>query len=149
MEKLTIRPIVASDTEMVLDLMKALAIHHNHLEYLKIDCETFIRYAFCENPIIGMHVAELDSEIVGYVSYTRNFSIWAGSFYLNIDDVFVRPEFRSLGVGGKMMQWVQSEKSGEINRIRWEVEKDNHRAIQFYENLGAILWIKGICNWSI
>ena len=35
------------------------------------------------------------------------------------------------------------------SRIRWEVEQDNHRAIKFYQNLGAQLDIKRLFRWNI
>jgi ribosomal protein S18 acetylase RimI-like enzyme len=35
------------------------------------------------------------------------------------------------------------------NRVCWQVEKDNHAAIKFYERLGANIEIKGLFKWDI
>ncbi|WP_224996221.1 GNAT family N-acetyltransferase [Cesiribacter sp. SM1] len=147
---ITIRKVTEQDTDAFLEMMKALATYHHQLEFVKIDRETFIQHTFRENPIIGACVAEKDGVLIGYVSYTKNFSIWAGSVYLNIDDVFVKQEYRSTGVGERMMNFVKQETRADgINMIRWESEKDNHKAIRFYERLGASLRVKAIFMWSV
>ena len=39
--------------------------------------------------------------------------------------------------------------ANDVKRIKWEVEQDNYRAIQFYERLGADFDIKGIFKWDV
>jgi len=38
-------------------------------------------------------------------------------------------------------------KEKDINLIRWEVEKDNEKAIEFYNSLGAEISMKGVFRW--
>ncbi|WP_439879614.1 GNAT family N-acetyltransferase [Pontibacter sp. MBLB2868] len=146
--KIVIRNMAKADTDSVLGMMRDLAVHHDQLEYVKIDREQFVAQAFREHPSFGVFVAEAAGELVGYVSYTLNFSIWAGSTFLGIDDVFVKPGYRSLGVGQQLMTYTrkEAERLG-LSHLKWEVEKDNHRAIRFYEDLGASLRIKGVVTW--
>jgi ribosomal protein S18 acetylase RimI-like enzyme len=33
-------------------------------------------------------------------------------------------------------------------KLKWEVQEDNHKAINFYKRLGAEVNIKGVCHWS-
>ncbi|GGX29320.1 GNAT family N-acetyltransferase [Aquimarina muelleri] len=40
-------------------------------------------------------------------------------------------------------------KEKNISLIKWEVEKDNVRAIEFYNRLGAKITEKGIFRWNI
>lgn len=142
--------MVESDTDAVLELMKDLAIWHDQLEYVKITEDTFVQHAFGPEPLIEACVAEAAGVLVGYVSFTRNFSIWAGRTFLAIDDVFVKSEFRSCGVGERMMRYVQQvAKSAGIDRIRWEAEKDNNEAIRFYQRLGAEHKLKAVFNWAV
>ena len=69
---------------------------------------------------------------------------------MNIDDVFVWQEFRGRKVGELLMRRAKEvcENTG-CSRIRWQVEKDNHGAIKFYQRLGAELNIKGLFNWEL
>ena len=39
--------------------------------------------------------------------------------------------------------------SMNANFMRWEVEKDNDKAIDFYKKLGAEMKIKGVFGWKL
>lgn len=138
------------DATSVFQLMKALAQHEGQSEYLKIDLDTFKSHAFKDQPSLGAVVAEQHGQLIGYVSYTINFSIWLGAAYMQVDDVYVMPDFRSAGVGRQLMQGVKEDaKRLKLPLIRWGVEKDNVKAIAFYKRLGATYKEKGLCNWYI
>lgn len=145
-----IRRMVVDDTDAVMQLIREEAIYHDQLEYVKIDKETFIDKAFGKNALFGVYVAELDGELIGYVSYTINFSIWAGQKYMSIDDVFITEACRGMGAGKALMSSVKDGAlAAGLTMIRWEVEVDNQRAISFYEGLGARYRQKGIFTWSV
>ncbi|WP_218044885.1 GNAT family N-acetyltransferase [Kiloniella majae] len=69
---------------------------------------------------------------------------------MNIDDVFVRDEFRGQRLGEKLMFAARDLcKEKGVDRLRWEVQQDNDKAIKFYQRLGAKVNIKGVCKWGI
>lgn len=69
---------------------------------------------------------------------------------MNLDDLFVWDKYRSQRVGQQLMSKLSEVCiAGGANRIRWEVEKDNMRAINFYNKLGAQVDIKGMCRWDV
>ena len=69
---------------------------------------------------------------------------------MNIDDVYVWPEYRGLKVGEALMVKAKDVcKSRGFQRLKWQVEQDNHQAIKFYKRLGAEVDIKGVCRWSV
>jgi len=78
-------------------------------------------------------------EIVGYTNYSIIYYSWVGkSLYL--DDIYVRPSFRSKGIGKKLMNKVfDKAKREKCNRVRWQVSKWNSSAIKFYKKIGAIV----------
>jgi len=145
-----VREANANDIDIVYDLIMAIAKHHDQQQYVVTDKNELLTAGFGKQPQFGVLLAEIDGKVAGYCSYTWNYSIWLGSTYMNIDDVFVWQEFRGQKVGEKLMikaKEICQNKGG--NRIRWEVEQDNHAAIKFYERLGANVDIKGLFKWDI
>jgi len=146
----TIREATISDIDVVYDLINAIAKHHNQEQYVVTNTDELIKSGFSDKPSFGVLLAEIDDEIAGYCSYTWNYSIWLGSSYMNIDDVFVWENFRGQQVGEKLMFKAKEVcLANGASRIKWEVEQDNDGAIKFYERLGANLGIKGLFRWDI
>jgi GNAT superfamily N-acetyltransferase len=146
----TVREATISDVDVVYDLIIAIAKHHNQEQYVITNKNELISSGFADNPSFGVLLAEINGEVAGYCSYTWNYSIWHGSTYMNIDDVFVWEQFRGKQVGEILMF-----KAKEVcltkgaTRIIWQVEQENHGAIKFYQRLGANLDIKGFFRWDV
>ena len=90
-----------------------------------------------EKKYINFFIAEEKGNVIGVAVYSFAYYPWVGkSFY--IEDLFVKPEYRSMGVGTKLLiklfQFAQKE---GCNRLRWEVEEKNIGAQKFYSKLGA------------
>ena len=146
----TVRQANSSDVNRIYDLILAIAGHHDQSRYVKTNPGELLESGFGANPDFGFLLAEHDGSIVGYASFTINYSIWLGQKYLNIDDVYVDSTSRVLCIGEKLMQESKShcDRIG-ISRIRWEVQTDNHNAIRFYERLGAQMIEKGVFTWDV
>jgi len=147
-----IRKATQKDAKALLDLIKGLAQYHNQLQYLKIELDQLIDSGFSQLqfPKFEAIVAENKGSLIGYVTYTWNYSIWNGSTYMAIDDVFVSKQFRGNNIGQKLMQYTKDIcTSKNIEHIKWEVESTNEKAIQFYKRLGAEVNNKSIVKWHI
>lgn len=146
----TVREATILDIDTLYDLIIAIAKHHNQEQFVVTTKDELINFGFRNSPSFGVLLAEINGKIAGYCSYTWNYSIWLGSTYMNIDDVFVWDKLRGQRVGEKLMF-----KAKEVclakgaGRIKWEVEQDNHGAIKFYERLGANMDIKGLFRWDV
>lgn len=149
---ITIRKAVSKDAKALFDLIKELATYEAQLQYLKTDLDRIIDLGFSnfKSPKFEAIVAENKGVLIGYVTYTWNYSIWNGSKYMTIDDVFVCKQFRGNNIGHKLMQYVKDIcASKNIELIKWEVESNNEKAIHFYKKLGAEVNNKSIVKWHI
>ncbi|WP_235297122.1 GNAT family N-acetyltransferase [Portibacter marinus] len=148
MKELKIRKATRDDVLVLFDLIMAIAIHHNQEKFVLTDKKELLKAAFGKDPKFEVLLAEFKEEIAGYLSYTWNYSIWKGKNYMNLDDLFVKEKFRGLKIGLELMQKAKSISENESSGlIRWEVEKNNHKAIEFYERLGTKMVEKGIFKW--
>jgi len=147
---LHIRPATAEDVDALYDLILGIARYHDQEQFVLTTKSELLASGFLDSPKFEILLAEYDSQIAAYVSFTRNYSIWLGDQYIHIDDVFVKDKFRSKGIGEALMNSlkVQAKVDG-ISKIKWEVQADNLKAIKFYTGLGATLRTKGLFSWKV
>ena len=144
-----VREANETDVESLFELIIAIAEHHNQREFVRTSVSTLREDGFGLNPRFGAILAEADGQLVGYASFTWNYSIWLGSAFMNIDDVYVSEAHRGLGIGeALMLKARQVCRAQGHNRVRWEVQPDNAAAIRFYERLGATMRTKGVFGWD-
>jgi len=84
-------------------------------------------------------------EPIGLALYFFNFSTWTGRPGIYLEDLYVKPEYRSQGVGkaffGQLGKIAQEKNCA---RLDWSVLKWNQPSIDFYEKrLGA----KSMSEW--
>lgn len=92
-------------------------------------------------------VVENDNqEVVGFALYYFGYSTWKGQT-IYLEDLYVKPEYRKLGLGDKLFERVVEEgKNKGVKRMDWQVLDWNEPAIKFYEKKKAYLdgeWING------
>ncbi len=144
-----IRDATSADVDSLFELIMDIAKYHNQEQYVATNKAELLKSGFGAEPKFGVLLAEFDSKIAGYLSYTWNYSIWNGGEHMNLDDLFVKGDFRGKKVGQMLMEAAKSESlKRSINYIRWEVETDNEKAIAFYEKLGANMAEKVIFKWK-
>lgn len=57
---------------------------------------------------------------------------------MELKELFVLPDHRSLGVGRALVEWVETRAVEQnVCRIDWHVKAENKRGIRFYETFGA------------
>ena len=100
--------------------------------------EGLIRDGFCANPFYYCLIAEYEGRPAGFAFYFFNYSTWVGRPGIYVEDLFVHPEFRRLGIGKALLKEVAAialEKG--CQRMQWEVLDWNTPAIDFYRAIGA------------
>lgn len=89
-------------------------------------------------PEIQYFVAEVESQVVGQVMLTREWSDWRNGWAVWIQSVYVHKDHRGQGIFGRLFEHVRQivEQQPDIIMIRLYVEQDNETAIRTYEKLG-------------
>jgi GNAT superfamily N-acetyltransferase len=100
--------------------------------------EGLLRDGFGPNPYYQCLIAEQNGTPAGFALYFFNYSTWMGRPGIYLEDLFVLPEFRGIGIGKSLLQQVAAiaiEK--DCRRLQWEVLDWNTPAIDFYRAMGA------------
>ncbi len=138
MDTFEIRKAVPSDVPVILQFIKELAAFEK-LQHEVVTTEALLStYLFGEKKVASALVGELSGEAVGMALYFYSFSTFLARPGLYLEDLFIRPEFRSRGFGEMMIrELVKIAVEENCGRIEWAVLNWNERAIQFYKSLGA------------
>jgi GNAT superfamily N-acetyltransferase len=134
----TIRAAVPADTPQILSFIRALAAYEREPDAVTATQEGLMRDGFGPHPFYSCLIAEQDGQPAGFALYFFNYSTWMGCPGLYLEDLFVQPEFRGLGIGKALLQRVAAiavEKN--CPRLQWEVLDWNTPAIDFYRAMGA------------
>jgi GNAT superfamily N-acetyltransferase len=134
----TIRPATVKDVAQILSFIRALAAYERTPDAATATEADLIRDGFGPNPFYFCLIAEYDGQPAGFALYFFNYSTWLGRPGLYLEDLFVQPEFRGLGIGKALLKQVAAiavEKN--CRRLQWEVLDWNTPAIDFFRAMGA------------
>jgi len=134
----TIRPATPADVSLILALIRALAAYEREPDAVIATEADLLRDGFGANPFYFCLIAEHDGAPAGFALYFFNYSTWLGRPGLYLEDLFVLPELRGLGIGKALLQRVAAiaiEK--QCPRLQWEVLDWNTPAVDFYTAMGA------------
>jgi GNAT superfamily N-acetyltransferase len=101
--------------------------------------ETQISTALFSQPAtLRAHVAEVDGEVAAMALWFLNFSTWDGVEGIYLEDLYVRPPFRRLGLArGLLAALAQECLDNDYTRLSWAVLNWNTDAIALYQAVGA------------
>lgn len=135
---ITFRPARRGDGELLLRLIEELA-RYEKLE----DCVTATA-AELERELFEAGHAEAvfalaDGEEAGYALFFHNFSTFAARPGLYLEDLFVLPEKRGLGIGRALMAELERiARARGCRRFEWSCLDWNEPAKDFYRARGAL-----------
>jgi GNAT superfamily N-acetyltransferase len=133
-----VREAGAGDVPLLLELFAELAVYE-HLESEMHATEELLAEAlFGEQPAARALIGECDSRAAGYALYFPTFSSFLARRGVWLEDVFVRPEHRGVGLGRALLAAVAAaarEHGG--GRLEWTALHWNELALGFYKGLGA------------
>jgi len=137
-ELISIREATASDTPVILQLIRELA------EYEKLPHEVTATEAGLAETLFGnRRVAEVllveeKGTAAGFCLFFHNYSTFVGKPGLYIEDIFIRPEHRGKGLGKMLFAHVAGiARERDCGRMEWWVLDWNKPAIEFYAGMGA------------
>ena len=94
---------------------------------------------FCEQPRLFCIVVEMNLKLVGFASYTFDFSTWDAQSFLYLDCLYLDHESRGLGIGNTVIgKLVEIATANSCINIQWQTPGWNERAIKFYHRVGGM-----------
>jgi GNAT superfamily N-acetyltransferase len=144
--RFTLRPAVPADAAVIVELIRELAAYEK-LEHLVVATpESIAPHLFGDKPSAEVVLAEVDGGVVGFALFFTNFSTFLGRPGLYLEDLFVKPAFRGLGLGKALLTHLGALAVARgCGRFEWSVLDWNRSAIEFYERMGARL----LPDWRI
>ena len=135
----TLRAAEPRDLQDLVRLIAALADYEKLTHLLDITPEKLAPHLFGDKPVVEAMVAELpDGSVVAFTLYFTNFSTFLCRPGLYLEDLFVLPQHRQLGIGRAMLQALaRLAVERGCGRFEWSVLDWNEPAIRFYEKMGA------------
>ena len=103
MTEVTLRPASREDAETIAHLIRELADYEKLLDEAKAGPEDILRDGFGARPFFECLLAEVAGEAVGFALFFPNYSTFEGRPGLYLEDLYVAPRARGLGVGRKMI----------------------------------------------
>ncbi|MBP3983716.1 GNAT family N-acetyltransferase [Pseudoxanthomonas helianthi] len=143
---IVLRPATRADIPLILELIHALAEYEREPDAVEATEDLLEEQLFGERPGAEVIIAEVDGQGAGFALFFHNFSTWRGRRGLYLEDLFVRPEFRGLGLGRALMiRLAKLAVQRGCGRFEWSVLDWNTPAIDFYRSLGAV----GMDEWTV
>ena len=134
----TIRMAGADDCQTLASLVREFAIFVKHEQHAKATPDDFRRHLFGPKPAAEAALAELGGEAVGFALWFSTFSTFRGQPGLYLEDLFVKGEYRSRGIGKALLAAVAAK---AVERgcgwLGWSVVNWNMPRAGFYRSLGA------------
>ena len=138
MNRVTIRSALKADGPVLLSLVDALADFEKLKRPVRAARGRLLRGAFGKRKRFDALLAFAGSKAAGYAIFFETYSSFLALPTLYLEDIFVLPEYRTHGVGGKLFRKCVAEaKLRGCGRMEWVVLDWNRNAIRFYDHLGA------------
>jgi len=133
-----LRPAIREDIGQILSFVRELAEYEKLAHEAVADETTLATQLFGDHPAAEVVIAEVDGQPAGFALFFHNFSTFVGKRGLYLEDLFVRPEYRGLGLGRRLMiHLAKLAVERDCGRFEWSVLDWNTPAIDFYRELGA------------
>lgn len=143
----TLRAAEPRDLPDLVRLIAALADYEKLTHLFDATPEKLALHLFGDKPVVEAMVAEVaDGSVVAFALYFTNFSTFLCRPGLHLEDLFVLPQHRQLGIGRAMLKALaRLAVERGCGRFEWSVLDWNEPAIRFYEKMGATV----LPDWRI
>jgi GNAT superfamily N-acetyltransferase len=135
-----VRPARPPDVPSIVGLIGELAEFEQLTHLMRVTPEALHPHLFGDKPLVEALIGEVSGQVVAFALYFTNFSTFLGKPGLYLEDLYVQPSQRGIGLGKALLT-----RLGEIaverdyGRFEWSVLDWNEHAIRFYERMGATL----------
>ena len=136
-EKIVIRYASKEDTPFIKACIHELA-EYERSPNEDHSTEELLQENIFEKGFAKVLIAEYNGEKAGYALWFNNFSTWLARPGIYLEDLYIRPQFRKLGLGKALLKRLAeiAVENGR-GRLEWSCLKWNTPSLDFYESLGA------------
>jgi GNAT superfamily N-acetyltransferase len=137
--EISIRAASERDLPQVLGFIRELAAYERLADQVVATEADLAEALYGARPYAEVIFACLDGAPVGFALFFHNFSTFRGKPGIYLEDLFVRPEARGLGLGKRLLTWLaRAALERGCARLDWAVLDWNAPSIGFYRGLGAV-----------
>jgi len=142
----TIRSAVPADAALIVRFIAALAQYEKLSHEARATESDIVRDLFGPHPKVFCEIAEHDGSPVGFALWFYTYSTFQGRHGIWLEDLFVDPEARGLGIGKALLVGLAQRCVREgLGRFEWWVLDWNEPSIAFYKSQGGVMqdeWTK-------
>ena len=126
-----------NDVGLILQFIRELADYEKMLSEVVADEATLEEWIFDKQKAEVIFALEGEKE-VGFALYFHNFSTFLGRAGIDLEDLYVKPEYRGKGYGKAILKKLASiAVERGCGRLEWWCLDWNKPSIDFYRSLGA------------
>jgi ribosomal protein S18 acetylase RimI-like enzyme len=134
-----VRTLRATDRERWHDLWRGYLQFYKHDLPADVTDLTWRRLLDPAHPFQGLAALDGQEHLVGIVHFHVHASTWARVGYCYLEDLFVDPARRGLGVGRALIEAVyQAADAQGAERVYWHTETTNDRAQSLYRQVAEL-----------
>jgi GNAT superfamily N-acetyltransferase len=135
----SVRPVMASDEQAWLKLFRDYVVFYKTTVPEEVIAETWRRLLNREDNMMALTALDESGKIVGIAALVFHRSTWASTWYCYLEDLFVAPEARGLGVGRALIEAVYAEADRRgAERVYWATQEGNSTARKLYDRIGTL-----------
>jgi len=136
---LRIRPASEADIPLVFSFIRKLAEYGDLSDEVAAQEQDVRTALFGPKPVAEAVIAYWGEKPAGFALYSYTFSSFLGKPGIYIEDFYVEQEYRNKGIGKALLLHVAKlGRARRCGRLEWTVLNWNERAMEFYQDMGAV-----------
>jgi GNAT superfamily N-acetyltransferase len=136
--RLTVRPATVNDVPILLEFIQGIAAYENLTHQVTATEKALLETLFGKPPAAEALLAFSDDEPAGFAVYFHTYSTFLARRSMYLEDLYVSPEYRRLGLGTLLLRRVATiAVERGCGRFEWAALDWNTDAHRFYKGLGA------------
>ncbi len=134
-----VRAAREQDVALILSFVRDLAEYEKLSHEVEATEELLRETLFGPAPAAEVMLGYLNEEPVAFALFFSTFSTFIGRPGIYLEDLYVKPNARSRGIGKLMLRAVaRMARERGAGRLEWSVLDWNEPALRFYRSLGAV-----------
>jgi ribosomal protein S18 acetylase RimI-like enzyme len=136
--EITIRPVIETDLESVVELMHDFADYEDLSAYCTVTSERLQAAMFEPGRFVDGLIALDGEKSVAYALFYPSFSSFRGELGLYLEDIYVLADYRRNDLGIRLLRAIAAHAAANgLERIDFQVLDWNEPAVNFYLKHGA------------